>query len=187
VKTKRHKLIVIEGISGSGKTEISKRLAKALKARYYITPAGMFRKHRPTADKTLSLEARFLYYLSSVVQASWEITKLLEKKDVICDKYIWSTICYHTVFGLKVHMPKHLKIRKPDHTFLIVCDDDKRVSRLRKRGPIKDMDQFNVRQEMERRCLVEFRKHLDTVIENCTEDPDEPVQKILGIIQGGQT
>lgn len=178
-----HRFIVLEGISGSGKTEIGGRLSRQISALYYTTPPSMFQKVREEADRTLSLESRYLFYLSSVVQASWEISKIIETQGVVCDKYIWSTICYHTVYGLDVQLPLLSTYRQPDHVFLIVCDEEKRLHRLRNRGPIKDVEKHNLRQQTERRCLVEFRKHIEQEIDNTDDNPQRAIEKILAIIQ----
>jgi len=177
--------IVIEGVSGSGKTEISRRLAQQMPARYYATPSAPFSKIRGEVDRKLALDARFLFYLSSVVHASWEIEKVLEKQSVVCDKYIWSTICYHTVYGLNIKDTFNHLYREPDYVFLLVCDDEKRLHRLRNRGQIKNMERFNLRQEMERRCLVEFKKLISHQIDDSADDPQIAVNEILRVISRG--
>lgn len=183
-----NKFIVLEGISGSGKTEIGMKLAERISARYYATPPALFRQIRREADKNLCMEARFLFYLSSIVQASCEISKILETQNVVCDKYIWSTICYHSVFGLKVELPPPETYRHPDHVFLIVCDDQKRLERLRLgRGFVRNDDnkeKYDLRQETERRCLIEFRKYIKTEIDNNLEDSCHAVNQILAQIIG---
>ena len=59
---------------------------------------------------------------------------------------------------------------KPDYTFLIVCEEVKRISRLRKRGL-----SYNDRQEqylrIEQRFLLEYRKYDLVEIDNSAEDP----------------
>ncbi len=178
--------IVIEGISGSGKTEVSKMLAQQLPAKYYATPPAPFSKMREEADLRLSLGSRFLFYLSSVAHASWEISRTLETQSVVCDKYIWSTICYHTVYGLDIKETFEHLCRMPDYVFLIVCDEEKRQQRLYSRGgPVKDMEKFNLRQEMERRCLVEFKKRIQHHIDDTVDGPQNAVNEILKIIKRG--
>jgi thymidylate kinase len=180
---KPNKFIVLEGISGSGKTEIGTRLAEYISARYYTTPSTLFRQIREKADKSLCLEARFLFYLSSVVQASWEISKILETQSVVCDKYIWSTICYHSVYGLKVKLPPLNTYRQPNYVFLIVCDEEKRLKRLRcGRGIVRDSrnkERYDRRQEMERRCLIEFRKYIQLEIDNTLDGSHHAIDQIL--------
>ena len=183
--SKPNKFIVLGGISGSGKTEIGTRLAERISAQYYTTPPALFRQIREEADKSLCLEARFLFYLSSVVQASREIGKILETCSVVCDKYIWSTICYHSAYGLKVELPLPNIYRQPDYVFLIVCDEEKRLERLRERrlrsnhGVIRSREERDQRQEVERRCLVEFRKHIQLEINNTPDGSHHAINQIL--------
>ena len=183
-----HKFIVLEGISGSGKTEIGMKLAERISARYYTTPPALFRQIRREVDKNLCIEARFLFYLSSVIQASCEIGKILETQSVVCDKYIWSTICYHSVFGLKVELPQPETYLQPDHVFLVVCNDQKRLERLRLgRGFVrgdKNKEKYDLRQYTERRCLIEFRKYIKTEIDNTLDDSCHAVNQILARIIG---
>ncbi|MFA6227443.1 MAG: hypothetical protein WC631_03130 [Candidatus Paceibacterota bacterium] len=176
------KFIVLEGISGSGKTELGVKLSQQISAQYYTTPPALYRKIREEVDKTLCLESRFLFYLSSVVQASWEISKILETQSVVCDKYIWSTICYHTVYGLDVKIPPSTTYRQPDYTFLVVCEEEKRLERLSHRGVVKDKEKYDLRQEMERRCLVEFRKHIQLEIDNRIDGSQNAIDQILAVI-----
>ena len=180
---KTNKFIVLEGISGSGKTELSGKLAQQISAQYYTTPPAMFSQARQEIDKNSCLESRFLFYLSSVVQASWEISKILETQSVVCDKYIWSTICYHTVYGLKVMVPQEVTYLQPDYTFLIVCEEGRRLARLSSsRGAIKDKEKYDLRQEMERRCLAEFRKHIQQEIDNTIDGSQNAINRMLAII-----
>ena len=184
-KNSPYQFIVLEGISGSGKTEIGKRLSQQISAQYYTTPPAIFQKIRREADETLSLQSRFLFYLSSVMQASQEISGILETKSVVCDKYIWSTICYHTAYGLNVKMPPLSFYLQPDYVFLIVCKEKERLQRLHDRGPIKDMVKHKLQQQIERKCLVEFRKRIDRKIDNTANDPQYAIERILSVIQEG--
>lgn len=179
-----HQFIALEGISGSGKTELSKLLAQQIFAQYYTTPPETFRLSRREVDEKACLESRFLFYLASVVYASHEIDKILKTQSVVCDKYIWSTICYHTTLGLNVKIPQWITYRQPDHTFLIVCDNDVRLKRLRLRcGPVMDKEKYEMRQKMEQQCLIEHRTHLLTEVNNTIDGPQNAVDQILAIIK----
>ncbi len=179
-----NKFIALEGISGSGKTELGKLLAQQISAQYYTTPPEAFRLSRREVDAEACLESRFLFYLASVVHASHEIGKILKTQSVVCDKYIWSTICYHTTFGLTVKIPNWVTYIQPDHTFLIVCDNDVRLRRLRLRcGPIMNKERYETRQQMEQQCLIEHRKHLLVEVNNTIDGPQHAVDQILAIIK----
>ena len=179
-----NKFIVLEGISGSGKTELGKRLAQQISAKYYTTPPTMFSSLRKVVDEKACLGSRFLFYLASIVQASCEISKILETQSVVCDKYILCTLCYHRVYGLDVTVQPATYLQ-PDLIFLIVCDDEVRIKRLHSsREIIKNQEEYDLQQQMERRCLVEFRKHIQCEIDNTTDDPQHAIDRILAIIRG---
>lgn len=181
-----NRFIVVEGISGSGKTKISKMLAQQLHARYYATPSGLFRRVRQEADSTLSLEARFLFYLASITHASSEISQILEEQTVVCDKYVWSTVCYHRVYGLDVELPTIVPYIHPKHVFLLRCNEETRLQRLQRRERVDDnVQMYGLRQEIERRCFAEFQQRIPDVIDNSQEGPQDTVDRILGIIRRG--
>lgn len=180
-----HRFIVLEGISGSGKTELCKLLAQQISAQYYTTPPKMFCPSRKEVDAKACLQSRFLFYLASVVQASHEINEILKSQSVVCDKYILSTICYHIAHGLDVKIPQGIICIQPDYTFLIACDNGVRLRRLRSsRGPVMDKEKYELRQQMERRCMIEFQKRIDQEIDNTADGPQHAVDRILTIIRG---
>lgn len=179
-----HKFIVIEGICGSGKTAISRALAERMSAVYYATPPSPFREIRELADRTLSLESRFLFYLSSVMHASWEIGNILQTQTVVCDKYIWSTVCYHAAYGLDVRLPSPETYLQPDHVFLVVCEEEERLLRVLDRRPVEDMRTFHLQQQLERKALQEFRRYIEHEVDDTHDDPAHAVAKIVAVIQG---
>jgi len=182
--TNAHQFIVLEGISGSGKTELGKLLAQQIFGQYYTTPPEAFCISRKEIDENATLEARFWFYLASVVQASCEIDKILETQNVVCDKYILSTICYHRAMGLDVKIPKGVTSLNPDHTFLVYCDNDVRLKRLRaSRGPITNKEKYALRQQMEQRCLIELRGYIQREIDNTRDGPQHAVDQILAAIR----
>lgn len=182
--TNAHQFIILEGISGSGKTELGKLLAQQVAGHYYTTPPEAFRPSRKEIDEKASLEARFWFYMASVVQASHEISKILETQNVVCDKYILSTICYHRAMGLDVKIPQWITLLNPDHTFLVYCDNDVRLKRLRaSRGPITNKEMYSLRQQMEHRCLIELRGCIHTEVDNTLDGPQHAVDQVLAAIR----
>lgn len=179
----QNRFIVLEGIMGSGKTTLAKMLAERLGGVYYNTPAS-FREIRSLADRSLSIEARYYFYLSLNLQVSSEVSELLREKPVICDKYIWSTFCYHKTLGLDLSCFPQLNILMPDFCFLIFCENQIRLERISKRDPINDYSKDYIRQESERRCLEEFKRVLpNVIIDNSSDNPQNAFSKILTIIQ----
>jgi thymidylate kinase len=177
-----NKFIVMEGIMGSGKTKLARMLAERIDGVYYNTPES-FRKMRPLADNSLSLEARYYFYLSLNIQVSLEVGELLKESPVVCDKYIWSTFCYHKTFGLNISEFPKLDILLPDFCFLIFCEDKIRLDRLSVRDPINDYSKDFKRQESERKCFKELKKVLpDNIIDNSLGDPQIAFSQILNKI-----
>lgn len=174
-----NKFVVMEGIMGSGKTTLAKMLSEEIGGTYYNTPER-FRNMRPFADNSLSLEARYYFYLSLNTQVSFEVGELLKEGPVVCDKYIWSTFCYHKSFGLNISEFPQIDIILPDFCFLICCDDNIRLERLSRRDPINDYSKDFKRQESERMCLMEFKKVLSkNMVDNSLNNPQIALSKIL--------
>lgn len=137
------KLIVLEGIDGVGKTTISKILQKELlkndipTVRYeeHENKNKGFNKIKPFIKKSVPINSSLLFYLSSGIYKSEIIQKLLTKKWVICDRYIYSTLAYHKVRGanLSVVNLNNLPIIIPDFNFLIKVDEKTRITRVTNR------------------------------------------------------
>lgn len=78
----KHKLIVLEGIDGVGKTTIARLLKEALTRRGI--PAMVYEEHekrdagfnvlKPFVRKNAPIEASFFFYLASAIYKSQEIT-----------------------------------------------------------------------------------------------------------------
>lgn len=180
---KKNLFVVLEGLSGSGKSTIASLLAKKMRARLCSTPMGPFRSTRGMIDRKNKFPlARFYFYLAGVVYASEIITALLKKSNVVCDRYFLTTYCYHKSMGVNI-LPslKSVAFCNPDFTFLITCKDKKRHSRLTQRGL-----SFNDKQEqqlrIEKRFLREYRRYCPIEIDNSTNDPLVAVSRIMKIV-----
>lgn len=136
-----NKFIVIEGLSGSGKTTIATGLAKKINGIYLKTPIPPFDKIRSEVDKLNSLDAKSLFYLAGLVDLSEKIPELLKENHVIVDKYFDSLLIYRKLRGLNFNIPDWVKIRKPDHAFLIVSDEPSRIMGLIDRGSDLDLNE----------------------------------------------
>lgn len=137
------KLIVLEGIDGVGKTTISKILQKELlknnipTIRYeaYENKKKGFNKIKPFVKKDVPINSSLFFYLSSGIYKSEIIQKLLIKKWVICDRYVYSTLAYHKVRGADLSMVNlnNLPIIIPDFNFLIKLEEKTRITRVKNR------------------------------------------------------
>jgi dTMP kinase len=128
------KMIVIEGIDGSGKTTLAKHIAKKYKLPFYKFP--VYKDFKILKDflegkKTLKEEATFLLFLANILINTNE-------QKAVYDRYVFSSIAYAHSFDIEkaVNIVNSLPFLKPD--ILIYLDVDpltafKRKTEQRKR------------------------------------------------------
>ncbi len=144
------KLIVFEGIDGVGKTSISCAVTRwlnehnypAIRYEDYENDTEGFALLKPFIKKSATIDTSLLFYLASSAYKSQVIAKLLKRSWVICDRYLYSTLAYHSVRGADLRMiniPK-LPFYKPDHLFLLKVPDKARLLRLKARSSNKKND-----------------------------------------------
>lgn len=136
--------IVIEGLDGSGKTTTCKTLAEELEAVVYKTPPYPFDQIRANIDSDVSADSRFFFYISSILHASSEINIALNERDVVCDRYIYSTLCYHYALNPKLAYFKldDFDILRPDFVFYLWAPYEVRIRRITQRDN-KDPHKLN--------------------------------------------
>lgn len=176
-----HFFIVLEGLSGCGKTTIGKILSEKLGAFFYKTPASLFNPIRPIIDEKADLMSRFLFYLAGIAQSSAEIKQLCEKQHVVCDRYLDTTMCYHKAMGVPVDLlvcrPENF-FSKPAATFLILCDQKERIKRLFKRG-LTYNDMIERTSGIEEKFFSEYKKRQLIEVDNSSNSPNVAVDVIL--------
>lgn len=174
-----HPFVVIEGLGGTGKTTVGKILAKKVGGIYIKTPTESFATARKEVDASATPMARFLFYLATVVQASVDISHIIQTVPVVCDKYILSTICWHRAMGIDVRIPEFVSIMIPNFTFLLTCPDPKRIERLEYRDKSKLLDK-----SLENAYTQECQRYSPIIIDNANDDPMIAVMTMLKIIGG---
>lgn len=176
-----HPFIVFEGLSAVGKSKLAKMTARQISGEYYHTPSDTFLEFRQLIDRSATEEARFLYYLAGVVDASKEIAEMLTRQPVVCDRYILTTLCYHRAIGLDVQVPDYVNLVEPDFTFLIVCEEQERLRRLHDRGlTYNDKEERNGK--VEERFLEEYRKFDLLEVDNTHSSKKETVREICSLV-----
>lgn len=174
---------MLEGLSGSGKTTIGKKLARAMHAKFCSTPLGPFAKTRSVIDNaSVSPNARFFFYLGGVLDAWGTLHRLLATHDVVCDRYFLTTYCYHKAIGATPPSSLNNLLQEPDFTFLITCKEEERRRRLGNRG-LDVNDKREVQLRSDRKFLQEYRKFHLAEIDNTPRDPNLAVEKILAIVR----
>lgn len=179
-----HPFIVLEGLSGSGKTTIARKLAEKIGGVFYSTPCSVFRQARDLVDKEVNAQSRFLFYLASLMQSSEEVKRIIFKQPVVCDRYILSTMCWHKVMGVDVHLLNPFieqNLLNPTHQFLITCESVIRKRRLIKRG-LTINDKNELKDKNEDKFFREYQKYHIKEVDNSQDDPDLAVKKIIALL-----
>lgn len=176
--------LVVEGLSGCGKTTIGEELAARTKSVFYKTPPTEMGAMRQWVDQTASLTVRYLFYLISVLQSSMEIEKILQKHSVVCDRYLLTTECYHKVIGVNTFggydRMKHL-ILVPDITILVACSEKERQRRLYTRG-LSFNDAEEEKLQISKLFYEEYKIHPVTEIDN-SGNIEDAIKSIMDELQ----
>ena len=197
---KKSLFITFEGIEGSGKSYLSKKLFKkllklGLPTIYTREPGGtksaekirnlilqdyfdskQKEKFHKYTDTLLYLAARNEHFCNKISPA------LQKKKIIICDRFIDSTFAYQ-VSGKKVN-PKFIEFihkyilnnNKPDNTFVLKADISQAMKRLNKRKVKNRYDKFskNFYTKVQKAFLkiASLNKKRCLVVDNSKNNPD---------------
>lgn len=176
--------LVFEGLSGVGKTTLGRLVARKIGATFYQTPSSRFRAVRDVIDKRADIFSRFLFYLAGVCDASTEIKEMLSVRPVVCDRYILTTVCFHSAIGVSTRRfaeSVSANIILPDFTFLVRYDEGVRLRRLKVRG-LTVNDRKERRGDTDARFLAEYQKRGLIEIDNSSSDPNDACTSVLQII-----
>jgi thymidylate kinase len=134
----RGRLIIVEGLDGTGKTTLSQGLAQALGAQWLTTPGHALRQVRNEVDAAYRAHplAAQLFYASSVVAAGEQAEALCRKGvSVVIDRYWLSTLVYAQVRRRHLALSDVEACLPPaDVTLLVELEETVRTQRLLQRG-----------------------------------------------------
>ncbi|CAG9771346.1 unnamed protein product [Ceutorhynchus assimilis] len=116
----KNPLVILEGLDGSGKTSMTKQLAKKFKAEKRCTPPESIRDLRDYFDKELTL--RPAYYSLGNYIAALEILCVLPENAVVMDRYWHSTTAYALAQGV-ADRPSELELPNPSDEIYKWPDD----------------------------------------------------------------
>ena len=138
-----NKFIVFEGLDACGKTILSSLYAKERNSDVHSAVVSEAQELRKVIDSSHSKESALLFFLLNNFLKSNEVSNALESRDVMLDRYIFSTLAYQSIM-LGENVVKQLfdtlnitqKIRLPDVIVFVKADAETINSRIESRGGI---------------------------------------------------
>jgi len=188
--------VTFEGIDGSGKSTISKRVCEKLQSEGYETIW--------TFEPTNSTIGRFVQecikkqsdpfvtsftFIADRIQHCKQITEWLDKGNiVVCDRYAESTYAYQAA-QLETHLPNPLKwlqelssgrILTPNRTFLFVINPQAALARIQHRDELIPFEKLTFLEKVHKNYLMvskgnrflhlDATKPIEELVELCYDD-----------------
>ena len=174
--------ICLEGIDGTGKTTVARVLARQLNAMYYKSPGGVFAKTRHIVDGDgIDPLTRYFYYRAATQYDSQMIRQILKHSSVVCDRYIYSTIAYHSAMDTRIEGLKDITgLVIPDYTFLLTANEEVRLERLSNRPTVSNLEENSL---LQRKADQLFMTQGHIVIQTSVIPVHEVVGQILRHLQ----
>lgn len=130
-----HVFISLDGVDGVGKTTVAKLLVADGSFQYHKSPAGPFAQLRKEVDAHAMPLERYCFYRLAIQFDSVQISRLLEKGSVVCDRYIASTAAYHIAMDARIRViHDDGRLLKPHFAFLLGARSEVRDKRLLERA-----------------------------------------------------
>ncbi len=172
--------INLEGGDGCGKSTICSLLAETISAFELHTPLPPFDEYRKHLDSECDLTARYLFYITTLIEASREIEEKLNTGNVVCDRYLVSTTSHHKHMGVDIDLinVEKLPIVRPDIIICLLVSDKERKRRMEKRGESPSASMIHHLSLVQQSMAEES----DITIDTSDITPEEVTQIILSHI-----
>lgn len=182
--------IVIEGLDGSGKSTVSKCLAKKLNAKWLTTPGTDFKTTRKHLDAVFknNPKARQLFYMATVLNVADEAQRLIDSgQHVVLDRYWLSTQVYHCWMSNGQYYKLHeieSELLRPDLTVYLDLPMDQRNERINARNncTLEDRKTLTLEADRELRDLYEGMCYSQPVGKWLLVDASQGVDAIVDTI-----
>ena len=178
----KYEFIAAEGLDATGKTEITKGLARRVGGAYYCCPPESIKPIR-AAMVASHPKISFEYYLFGNRVASHDISELLRSQHVFGDRYVYSTVAHHSAL-LKgdIEVPKIDLL--PDQIIYTTASFDVIERRLDERGDRKELETMDFLIMLKARFDSLFSGMENVVrIDTCHTTVDEAVEEVLSRIK----
>lgn len=179
-KNKRGLFVVIEGLTGVGKSTAAAALSDALDMEFVTVfphefrPAQDLLENDPTA-----LDARYAIFVAGLMVSARRINNLLDAgESVVVDSWIYRTIATHTAMGSKLSIKPPSWFPDPDIKILLTCDDAVRKQRIAARGRSSGYWKSKC-EDFSEEILSSYRKQMKKVIEISVDSPKTDPTKVV--------
>ena len=179
------KLIIFEGIDGSGKTTQARYFAKKLKA-VYLSEPKFFRQQIFSSIQPLTELFLFLADRSEVYQ---QIKKILTKKNVVLDRSFPSTLAYQlegrslkNLISIEEYLKLDLIVRQkiePDIVFIFDLPVSIALSRLKKKTKFEKLKFL----EKVRKAYLKLAKIFNWYVIDANQSREKIRAQIVSILQ----
>ncbi|AVZ73157.1 thymidylate kinase [Streptomyces lunaelactis] len=193
----RSPFVVLEGVSGIGKSTLAATLAKRLQATELHTLPMPHSGWSSTANRWLRPLPQFAFYLSGVLHAADSIRQSRMIGTVVADRYISSVIaCHAAVHGLQTEAVTELVepfrpyLEVPTHTFYLRCSESVLRERMAGKPDTKqdDTDLFAVPGRLAQ-LLANFEAvgaadSTAVVVDTDAKTPDDLAEWVIAHLEG---
>lgn len=170
--------INFEGLDGTGKTTLAREYAKRSGGVYYYTPPEQISGIRKFIDTSDDALIKCFYYMMGNAIASKDIKELLKTTNVIADRYIYTTIAYHSLLlGKDIEAPKELLL--PDLIIRVTASweaIEKRIKERKIKNPFEEINHLKKVAEKYDRIFGGLNNVI--TIDTTNKKPDESLAEI---------
>ncbi|MFK0113151.1 dTMP kinase [Streptomyces sp. NPDC091217] len=180
-ETEPYPVVVLEGVSGIGKSTLASLLAKRLKASRIHTLTEPHTGWSSTVNADLRSLPQFAFYLSGALHTSDRIRQARAHGPVVADRYLSSVIaCHAAVHRVPVDAvtallePFRYYLTEPTRTYYLRCSEDGLRERLAVKADVKrdDTDLLTIPDRLPRLLanFTQVAKEDDTAVWLDTDD-----------------
>lgn len=184
----KHVFISLDGVDGVGKTTVAKLLAADGSFQYHKSPSGPFAQLRKKIDNRAMPLERYCFYRLAMQFDSAQISRLLERGSVVCDRYIASTAAYHIVMDARIRViHEDGGLLKPHFAFLLGARSEVRNKRLLEHAKMSKNIEIERNSAFLDRVAELFMSFDLIYIDTSDITPEEVVEIIRRIVTKGET
>lgn len=170
-------LIVLEGLSGTGKSMLAPRLAEAIGAEFVPSIPAELSVARSAIDQQTNVEARHLFYLTALAMTSSLIApRIVAGERILLESYYDRAQAFHIGMGSSVRLDTAFMVQ-PDLVIVLDCNEDVRRQRLADR----DRSGYSYWRDRAEQHTAAIRAYYDTLPRAVHIDSNNAIYRLLAL------